>query len=73
MLFNLDENQLIQILRKQKIGHSLVNISASHCRNRHQIYFFFFIFKDELFAMRIYTGWVAHVRLLRNNSGKLRM
>lgn len=72
MLFNLDENQLIQILRKQKIGHSLVNISASHCRNRHQIYFFF-IFKDELFAKRIYTGWVAHVRLLRNNSGKLRM
>lgn len=37
------------------------------------IFFFFFIFKDELFAMRIYTGWVAHVRLLRNNSGKLRM
>lgn len=73
MLFNLDENQLIQILRKQKIGHSLVNISASHWRNRHQIYFFFFIFKDELFAKRIYTGWVAHVRLLRNNSGKLRM
>ena len=72
MLFNLDENQLIQILRKQKIGHSLVNISASHCRNRHQIYFFF-IFKDELFAMRIYSGWVAHVLLLRNNSGKLRM
>lgn len=71
MLFNLDENQLIQILRKQKIGHSLVNISASHCRNRHQIYFFF-IFKDELFANEdLYR--LGGSRLLRNNSGKLRM
>lgn len=65
MLFNLHENQLIQGIHLSI--YQLVTVETVIKS------IFFFIFKDELFAMRIYTGWVAHVRLLRNNSGKLRM